>query len=126
MQNWPVFITTDLDGQSKPMGVVDVSSATFGTASGNLYDISRNGFIGMSLANINAFIRTRKDVLEKLELSPYKKSFVDAWSMTANLDIANMGFEDFVDEEAGAQEDGMWKWQPFDGESKEREREVDV
>jgi hypothetical protein len=34
--------------------------------------------------------------------------------MIANLDIANMGFEDFVDEEAGEQADGAWRWQPFE------------
>lgn len=33
--------------------------------------------------------------------------------MLANLDIANMGFEDFIDEEAGEQQDGTWKWQPL-------------
>jgi hypothetical protein len=33
-----------------------------------------------------------------------------AWPMYANLDISNMGFEDFVDEEAGIQKDGTWKW----------------
>lgn len=33
-----------------------------------------------------------------------------AWSMYTNLDISNMGFEDFVDEKAGIQEDGAWKW----------------
>ncbi|KAF7342941.1 hypothetical protein MVEN_01724100 [Mycena venus] len=27
-----------------------------------------------------------------------------------NLDIANMSFEDFVDEEAGEQADGSWRW----------------
>lgn len=45
--------------------------------------------------------------------------YEEAWSMLANLDIANMGFEDFIDEEAGEQQDGTWKWQPFgqDGES---------
>ena len=30
--------------------------------------------------------------------------------MFANLDIANMGFEEWVDEKAGLQEDGAYKW----------------
>ncbi|KAJ7753296.1 hypothetical protein B0H14DRAFT_3512752 [Mycena olivaceomarginata] len=37
-----------------------------------------------------------------------------ALSMIVNLDIANMDFEDFVDEKAGVQEDGVWKWRSFD------------
>ncbi|KAJ7349898.1 hypothetical protein DFH08DRAFT_1079173 [Mycena albidolilacea] len=37
-----------------------------------------------------------------------------ALSMVVNLDIANMNFEDFVDEKAGVQEDGVWKWRSFD------------
>ncbi|KAJ7609799.1 hypothetical protein FB45DRAFT_844786 [Roridomyces roridus] len=36
--------------------------------------------------------------------------FEKAWGMTANLDIANMGFEDYVDEEKGEDEDGVWTW----------------
>ncbi|KAJ6471413.1 hypothetical protein C8R45DRAFT_874961 [Mycena sanguinolenta] len=42
---------------------------------------------------------------------PYEQ----AHSMIVNLDIANMGFEDWVDEDAGEQEDGAWKWQSFEG-----------
>jgi hypothetical protein len=37
-----------------------------------------------------------------------------ALSMVVNLDIANMNFEDFVDERAGEQEDGAWRWRSFD------------
>lgn len=33
-----------------------------------------------------------------------------AWTMYASLDISNMGLEDYVDEKAGRQEDGAWKW----------------
>ncbi|KAF8140946.1 hypothetical protein K438DRAFT_2030328 [Mycena galopus ATCC 62051] len=40
--------------------------------------------------------------------------YEEAHSMIANLDIANMGFEDFVDEEAGEQADGAWRWQSFE------------
>ncbi|KAJ7437203.1 hypothetical protein B0H11DRAFT_2108118 [Mycena galericulata] len=39
--------------------------------------------------------------------------YEEAWSMISNLDIANMGFEDFVDEDAGPEEDGSWKWVSF-------------
>ncbi|KAJ7653908.1 hypothetical protein DFH06DRAFT_1299055 [Mycena polygramma] len=39
--------------------------------------------------------------------------YEEAWSMMANLEIANMGFTDFVDTDAGVQEDGTWKWQSF-------------
>ena len=35
--------------------------------------------------------------------------WVNAWSMHANLDIANMDFEEWMDEEAGIQEDGTYK-----------------
>ncbi|KAJ6453552.1 hypothetical protein C8R45DRAFT_1039045 [Mycena sanguinolenta] len=41
---------------------------------------------------------------------PYEQ----AHSMVVNLDIGNMGFEEWVDEDAGAQEDGAWKWQSFE------------
>lgn len=39
----------------------------------------------------------------------------EAWAMYANLDIANMGFEDFVDEETGILEDGVYMWKPMTG-----------
>ncbi|KAF7366936.1 hypothetical protein MSAN_00952300 [Mycena sanguinolenta] len=39
--------------------------------------------------------------------------YEEAHSMVVNLDIANMGFEDWVDEDAGEQEDGAWKWRSF-------------
>ncbi|KAJ6526298.1 hypothetical protein DFH09DRAFT_1187960 [Mycena vulgaris] len=39
--------------------------------------------------------------------------YEEAHSMITNLDIGNMGFEEFVDEEAGEQEDGSWKWMSF-------------
>jgi hypothetical protein len=40
--------------------------------------------------------------------------------MTANLDIANIDFEDFVDE-AGEQDDGARKWQSFDPGTDDKE-----
>ncbi|KAK7042632.1 hypothetical protein R3P38DRAFT_2891505 [Favolaschia claudopus] len=40
--------------------------------------------------------------------------YEEAHSMIVNLDIANMGFEEWVDEDAGEQEDGSWKWQSFE------------
>nr|GAT55686.1 predicted protein [Mycena chlorophos] len=42
-----------------------------------------------------------------------------AHSMLSNLDIANMDFEDFVDEDAGAEADGTWKFTMDDEESPE-------
>ncbi|KAF7343216.1 hypothetical protein MVEN_01752900 [Mycena venus] len=39
--------------------------------------------------------------------------YEEAHGMIVNLDIANMGFEEYVDEEAGVQEDGAWRWQSF-------------
>ncbi|KAF8215110.1 hypothetical protein K438DRAFT_2008567 [Mycena galopus ATCC 62051] len=35
----------------------------------------------------------------------------EAWITFANLDVANMQFEDFVDVEAGEQADGSWRWE---------------
>ena len=53
-----------------------------------------------------------------------------AWIMFVNLDISNMGFEEYVDVKAGIQEDGTWKWiGPFppSNEALERaEREEDT
>ncbi|KAF7296245.1 hypothetical protein HMN09_01093600 [Mycena chlorophos] len=40
-----------------------------------------------------------------------------AHSMLSNLDIANMDFEDFVDEDAGAEADGTWKFTMDEEES---------
>ncbi|KAF7342939.1 hypothetical protein MVEN_01723900 [Mycena venus] len=34
----------------------------------------------------------------------------EAWIMFANLDVANMRFEDYVDIHAGEQADGSWRW----------------
>lgn len=36
--------------------------------------------------------------------------YEEAWITITNLDVGNMGFEEFVDEDAGMQEDGSWKW----------------
>jgi hypothetical protein len=33
--------------------------------------------------------------------------------MIVNLEISNMGFEEFADETAGRQEDRAWKWWSF-------------
>jgi hypothetical protein len=33
-----------------------------------------------------------------------------AWIMFVNLDISNMGFEEYINMKAGIQEDGTWKW----------------
>ncbi|KAJ7150466.1 hypothetical protein C8R43DRAFT_1236192 [Mycena crocata] len=113
-------------------------------------DVSSNDFAGMSLADINAFVRSHEEQLRTIKLSgsdwlvidqrglatstcfvcerfydfgderegaghtsefracriPYEHS----WLMITNLDIANMGFEEFVDEDAGQEEDGSWRW----------------
>ncbi|KAF7288931.1 hypothetical protein MIND_01409400 [Mycena indigotica] len=111
--------------------------------------ISASEFAGMSLAQVNAFVRANSTALEKIDVSvadwavldqkgletstclvceqvydggeegadegrmtdefracriPYEK----AWGMIANLDISNMDFEDFIDQDAGEQEDGSW------------------
>ncbi|KAJ7784205.1 hypothetical protein B0H16DRAFT_1657921 [Mycena metata] len=47
-----------------------------------------------------------------------------AWSIICNLDIANMDFEDFVDVNAGEQEDGSWKWMSFDPSTEDNEEET--
>jgi hypothetical protein len=119
--------------------------------------VSSNDFAGMSLEEINAFVRTNAAGLEEMDLSVSNWLVIDqkgletstcvvceqyynggsdeedgegeaemtdafraarlpyeqAHTMVVNLDIANMGFEDFVDEDAGEQEDGTWKWQSF-------------
>jgi hypothetical protein len=38
----------------------------------------------------------------------------EAYGMMANLEIGNMDFEAFVDERAGEQEDGAWRWGSFE------------
>ncbi|KAJ7437205.1 hypothetical protein B0H11DRAFT_1955497 [Mycena galericulata] len=45
--------------------------------------------------------------------------YEEAWLMTTNLELANMSFEEFVDEDAGQQEDGSWKWSSFAPDTKE-------
>jgi hypothetical protein len=47
------------------------------------------------------------------EFDAARMPFPQAWAMFANLDIANVGFEEFVDEEKGVQDDGAWVWKPF-------------
>lgn len=34
----------------------------------------------------------------------------EAWIIFANLDISNMGFEEYADFDAGVQADGTFKW----------------
>ncbi|KAJ6545442.1 hypothetical protein B0H19DRAFT_283947 [Mycena capillaripes] len=47
--------------------------------------------------------------------------FEEAWNMIVNLDLANMGFEEYVNEEDGVQADGTWKWQSFPPDANEGE-----
>ncbi|KAJ7451639.1 hypothetical protein FB451DRAFT_1409727 [Mycena latifolia] len=54
---------------------------------------------------------------------PYEKAHL----MIVNLNLANMGFEDFVNQAAGVQEDGSWKWQSFASRTtKEGPTEVEI
>ena len=50
------------------------------------------------------------------------------WCTFANLDIANMGFEEYAEMDAGVQEDGAYKWVgpfPFSNEAqKETDKEL--
>ncbi|KAJ6471111.1 hypothetical protein C8R47DRAFT_748975 [Mycena vitilis] len=49
-----------------------------------------------------------------------------AWLTMANLDVGNMEFEVFVDEDAGIQEDGSWRWRSFPPSEPDRvEEEAD-
>ncbi|KAJ7805426.1 hypothetical protein B0H14DRAFT_3882958 [Mycena olivaceomarginata] len=105
-------------------------------------DISgSNNFASMSFTEINSFIRANEEALRAVDVSAGDWLIIDqkgletstclvceqdpyeeAHSMIVNLDIANMGFEDFVDEEAGEQEDGAWKWRSFDPDTKRQGR----
>ena len=49
--------------------------------------------------------------------------WVNTWSMYCNLDIANMGFDEWVDEEAGEQDDGAYKPAQWIEESDNKEPE---
>ncbi|KAJ7675564.1 hypothetical protein B0H17DRAFT_1334587 [Mycena rosella] len=115
----------------------------------------KNAFAGMSLAEINVFVRRHEDAFDALTISARNWLIVDqtclgtatclvceqyydigndegvegrglidefracrvpyekAWSMIINLDIGNMHFVEWIDEAAGVQEDGSWKWLPF-------------
>ncbi|KAF2671668.1 hypothetical protein BT63DRAFT_176896 [Microthyrium microscopicum] len=44
------------------------------------------------------------------EIQALRIPLTEVYSMYANLDIANMDFEDWVDEDTGVQEDGTYKW----------------
>ncbi|KAJ7163525.1 hypothetical protein C8R43DRAFT_989894 [Mycena crocata] len=180
--NWPVFITaprpsskalnraflliqdfefTEYPDESSWILLASKELPTDPPASTRLPlpDLSGNDFAGMSLANINNFVRSHEERLKELELSSTNWVIIDrkgletstcivcdrfynsgeeggeegvtdefracrlpyevAWSMISNLDIANMGFEEFVDEEAGEQEDGTWKWASFTADTEE-------
>ncbi|KAJ6603234.1 hypothetical protein DFH09DRAFT_1124027 [Mycena vulgaris] len=144
---WMVLTSTDLTPAASPFAATALP-----------FEIPANGnaFAGMSLTEINTFVRANQDALQAVELSAGDWLVIDqkgletstalvceqyynsgeeehgggeegltdefracripyeqAWIMITNLDIANMDFEDFVDEEAGKQEDGSWKWMSF-------------
>jgi hypothetical protein len=47
------------------------------------------------------------------------------WGMYGNLDIANMDFDEYVDEDAGIQEDGTYKWiGPFPSSNEEADSQT--
>ncbi|KAJ7849557.1 hypothetical protein B0H13DRAFT_2088370 [Mycena leptocephala] len=50
--------------------------------------------------------------------------YEEAWSMIANLDM-NLGFEEFVDQDVGEQEDGTWKWSSFDPSTDDAEEKTE-
>ncbi|KAJ7123518.1 hypothetical protein C8R44DRAFT_783963 [Mycena epipterygia] len=54
--------------------------------------------------------------------------YEEAWIMFANLDVANMEFEDIIDLHAGKQEDGSWKWTACipDTNGTQEKSEVDI
>ncbi|KAJ7291244.1 hypothetical protein C8J57DRAFT_1271938 [Mycena rebaudengoi] len=112
-------------------------------------DFAVNEFAGMSLDDVNAFVRANEAGLKAMELrtgnwvceqfynddeeeeeeipederltSEFRAvrcPYEEAWSIFCNLDIANMAFEDFVDEEEGVQEDGAWRWGLIDTNEK--------
>jgi hypothetical protein len=50
--------------------------------------------------------------------------YEEAWSMIANLGM-NLGFEEFVDEDAGEQEDGTWESSSFDPSTDDAEEKTE-
>ncbi|KAJ7755784.1 hypothetical protein B0H16DRAFT_1886098 [Mycena metata] len=59
----------------------------------------------------------------RAEFRACRLPYEEASSMIVNLDMANMDFEDFVDEDAGEQEDGSWMWMSFPPSTKDTEEE---
>ncbi|KAA8647652.1 hypothetical protein EYZ11_004809 [Aspergillus tanneri] len=60
---------------------------------------------------------------------PYRMArlpWSQAWAMFSNLDIANMDFDEWVDEEAMRDEDGAWKWVGPFSESEDGEIEKKI
>ncbi|KAJ7832889.1 hypothetical protein B0H14DRAFT_3871842 [Mycena olivaceomarginata] len=129
---WVLLTSAQLPSAAPGPTLLPVTHVDFSADNGG-----GNAFASKSLAEISAFV----DANEGLETStclvckcgsgfdeeeeeggggltsefracrmPYEM----ALSMIVNLDIANMDFEDFVDEKAGVQEDGVWKWRSFD------------
>ncbi|KAJ7612717.1 hypothetical protein FB45DRAFT_874921 [Roridomyces roridus] len=49
--------------------------------------------------------------------------FEEAWIMMANLDISNMDFEEYVDQEKGQDGEGVWTWSTsFSEEGQQRDK----
>ncbi|KAJ7461663.1 hypothetical protein FB451DRAFT_1371347 [Mycena latifolia] len=186
MSNWAVFLTAprvapkalnraflliqDFEFSNYPadsrwmlLTSKDLPAKPFVASTLPLPEISGNDFAGMSLDEINAFVRSHSSALEGKDLSASNWLVIDqkglesftclvceqyynpgddegegegeegmtdkfracrlpyeeAHAVIANLDIANMGFEDFVDEDAGPQEDGSWNWVSFSSATEE-------
>ena len=66
-----------------------------------------------------------EDADEERDRSPFlmaRLPWVESWGMFTNLDLANMGFDEWVDEEKGKDADGEYTWVgPF---SEEVDQEV--
>ncbi|KAJ7069187.1 hypothetical protein C8F01DRAFT_1111823 [Mycena amicta] len=111
-------------------------------------EVRHNDFAGMSLADINTFVRENGEKLEGINISGSNWAVIDqrgletstclvcekyydddgnltddfracrlpnepAWSMITSLSTGQMMFEDYIDDEAGVQDDGSWRWATF-------------
>ena len=70
-----------------------------------------------------------QDMLEEGSQVPFKAArlpYTEAWGMIVNLSLGNMGFEEWIDEDAGVQKDGAYKWiGPFGPTTSEAQKERD-
>jgi hypothetical protein len=52
--------------------------------------------------------------------------YEEAWLMIKNLHVGVADWDGFVDEDAGMQKDGSWKWKSLDPSTQEIERPTEV